>query len=54
MKDKQDRKESWLFSESFIKRSLAVAGHNIVGWIIIYIVVLVFLVLLGMVIGILS
>lgn len=34
--------DTWLVSSSLIKRSLAVAWHNILWWIIIYLIIWLF------------
>jgi hypothetical protein len=54
MNNKQEKKESWMLSENFFKRSLAVSGYAIVGFIIIYLVLITFSFILGLFIGILS
>jgi len=42
---------SWLFSDSFIKRSLAITGYNIVGGLIIYICLVVITFFIGVGVG---
>ena len=40
MKQNKDE-ESWLFSDSFLKRSFAIWGYNLVANIIVYVLVMV-------------
>lgn len=54
MENEQNKYDGWLVSDSFVKRSMAVVGYNIVGSLIIYGIFLLFAFAIGLMIGIMT
>jgi len=51
---KEEEKDNWLNSDSFIKRSLAIAGHSFVGLLIVYVGLVLIAFVVGLLIGFIS
>jgi len=50
VKDDKNLYSGWLTSNSLIKRSLAITGHNLIGTIIIYGLISIILIFIGVII----
>ena len=54
MGKEQNKYNGWLVSDSFFQRSMAVAGYNVVGSLIIYGIFLLFAFAIGLMVGIMT